>query len=100
VILLAVRWHQRYFLSYRDVRELLAKRGIAVDHVTIYRWQGRADTISCRAIALPYYQRVNPQLAAQPGTPSPRSLPIAKCSQLPARDAAPNWSAHGAAHAT
>jgi transposase-like protein len=28
-------------LSYRDVEELLAKRGIAVDHVTVYRWVQR-----------------------------------------------------------
>ena len=26
---------------YRDVEELLAERGIAVDHVTIYRWVQR-----------------------------------------------------------
>jgi IS6 family transposase len=38
VILLAVRFHLRYGLSYRDVEELLAERGIEVDHVTIYRW--------------------------------------------------------------
>jgi transposase-like protein len=38
VILLAVRWYLRYRLSYRDVAELLAERGIDVDHVTIYRW--------------------------------------------------------------
>jgi IS6 family transposase len=25
-------------LSYRDVEELLAERGVEVDHVTIYRW--------------------------------------------------------------
>jgi transposase, IS6 family len=31
----------RYGLSYRDVEELLAERGIAVDHVTIYRWVQR-----------------------------------------------------------
>ena len=41
VILLAVRWHLRYGLSYRDVEELLAERGIEVDHVTIYRWVQR-----------------------------------------------------------
>ncbi|MCP4963775.1 MAG: IS6 family transposase, partial [bacterium] len=34
VILLAVRWYLRYGLSYRDVEELLAERGIDVDHVT------------------------------------------------------------------
>jgi transposase, IS6 family len=28
----------RYGLSYRDVEELLAERGIEVDHVTVYRW--------------------------------------------------------------
>jgi transposase, IS6 family len=37
VIMLAVRWYLRYGLSYRDVEELLAERGVAVDHVTIYR---------------------------------------------------------------
>ena len=41
VILVAVRWYLRYSLSYRDVEELLAERGIAVDHVTIYRWVQR-----------------------------------------------------------
>jgi transposase-like protein len=38
VIAVAVRWYLRYGLSYRDVEELLAERGIEVDHVTIYRW--------------------------------------------------------------
>src|SRR3712207_1455443 len=32
VIMLAVRWYLRYGLSYRDVEELLAERGIQVDH--------------------------------------------------------------------
>ena len=38
VIAVAVRWYLRYGLSYRDVEQLLAERGIEVDHVTIYRW--------------------------------------------------------------
>jgi transposase, IS6 family len=38
IIVLAIRWYLRYGLSYRDVEELLAERGIEVDHVTIYRW--------------------------------------------------------------
>ena len=37
VILLAVRWYLRFGLSYRDLEELLAGRGIEVDHVTLYR---------------------------------------------------------------
>lgn len=41
MILLAVRWYLRYGLSYRDVAELLAERGIEVNHVTIYRWVQR-----------------------------------------------------------
>jgi transposase-like protein len=39
--MLVVRWYLRYALSYRDVEELLAERGIMVDHVTIYRWVQR-----------------------------------------------------------
>jgi transposase, IS6 family len=38
VISIAVRWYLRYGLSYRDVEELLAERGVTVDHVTVYRW--------------------------------------------------------------
>ncbi len=38
VIAVAVRWYLRYGLSYRDVEELPAERGIQVDHVTVYRW--------------------------------------------------------------
>jgi IS6 family transposase len=37
VIVLAVRWYLRFGLSYRDVEELLAERGIDVDHVTFTR---------------------------------------------------------------
>jgi len=39
--MLAVRWHLRYGLSNRDAEELLAERGIEVDHVTIHRWVQR-----------------------------------------------------------
>ena len=41
VITLAVRWYLRYGLSYRDLEELLGERGVAVDHVTVYRWVQR-----------------------------------------------------------
>src|SRR3954469_109488 len=41
VIMLAVRWYLRFGLSYRDLEELLAERGIDVDHVTLYRWVQR-----------------------------------------------------------
>ena len=38
VIALAVRWYLRYRLSYADVAEMLAERGVAVDSSTIYDW--------------------------------------------------------------
>ena len=38
VILLAVGWYLRFSLSYRDVEELLAERGLHADHVTVWRW--------------------------------------------------------------
>jgi transposase-like protein len=41
VIVLAVRWYLRFGLSYRDAEELLAERGIEVDHVTVHRWVRR-----------------------------------------------------------
>src|SRR6201981_3108143 len=41
VILLAVGWYLRFSLSYRDVEELLAERGLFVDHVTVWRWVQR-----------------------------------------------------------
>ena len=41
IILLCVRWYVRYSLSYRDLEELMRKRGLHVDHTTIYRWVQR-----------------------------------------------------------
>ncbi len=38
IILLCVRWYLRYSLSYRDLEEMMAERGLTVDHTTIYRW--------------------------------------------------------------
>jgi hypothetical protein len=36
MILLAVGWYLRFSLSYREVEELLAERGLLVDHVTVW----------------------------------------------------------------
>ena len=38
IIVQCVRWYLRYPLSYRDVEELMAERGLTVDHSTIARW--------------------------------------------------------------
>src|SRR5918997_6050890 len=41
VIALAVRWYVRYRLSYADVVEWFAERGLIVDRGTVYRWVQR-----------------------------------------------------------
>jgi transposase, IS6 family len=46
---LAVRWYLRFGLSYRDVEELLAERGVEVDHVTVYRWVQRFTPLLAEA---------------------------------------------------
>jgi hypothetical protein len=48
VILLAVGWYLRFSLSYRDVEDLLAERGLLVDHVSVWRWIQRPTTDSWR----------------------------------------------------
>jgi hypothetical protein len=47
VIILAVRAYLRFGISYRDVEELLAERGIDVDHVSIYRWVQGSPRLRC-----------------------------------------------------
>ena len=38
VILHAVFFYVRYGVSYRDLEEILAERGVRVDHATLNRW--------------------------------------------------------------
>jgi len=38
VILFAVFFYVRYPVSYRDLEEIMAKRGVVVDHATLNRW--------------------------------------------------------------
>jgi len=38
LIVLCVRWYLRYSLTLRDLEELMAERGLPVDHSTIGRW--------------------------------------------------------------
>ncbi len=47
--MLTVRWYLRFSLRYRDVEELLAERGVEVDHVTIYRWVHRFTPLLAEA---------------------------------------------------
>ena len=38
VIAQCVRWYLAYALSLRDLEEMMAARGMLVDHSTLYRW--------------------------------------------------------------
>jgi IS6 family transposase len=38
IIVLCVRWYLRYPLSYRNLEEMMAERGLTIDHSTIARW--------------------------------------------------------------
>jgi putative transposase len=38
IIILCVRWYITYKLSYRDLVEMMAERGVDVSHTTILRW--------------------------------------------------------------
>lgn len=41
VIVLCVRWYLRFKLSYRDLVEMMAERGLSLAHTTIMRWVHR-----------------------------------------------------------
>jgi transposase-like protein len=41
VILLCVRWYLTYGLSLRNLEEMMAERGVTLDHATIHRWTMR-----------------------------------------------------------
>jgi transposase-like protein len=49
VIVLAVRWYLGFGLSYREVEELLADRGVEVDHVAVFRWVQRFTPLLAEA---------------------------------------------------
>ena len=37
-MLLCVRWYAAYALSLRNLEEIMAERGVEVDHATVHRW--------------------------------------------------------------
>src|SRR6202012_4120333 len=38
VMLTCVRWYVAYPLSLRHIEEVMAERGVTVDHATVHRW--------------------------------------------------------------
>ena len=60
VILWAVRWSLMFPISYRDLALMLADRGVAVDHTTIFRW--------IQACAVELEERIRPHLRTSNGS--------------------------------
>ena len=38
IMLVCVRWYAAYPLSLRNLEEMMAERGVRVDHATVHRW--------------------------------------------------------------
>src|SRR5450755_3650854 len=49
IIELCMRWYITYRLSYRDLLEMMADRGIEVAHTTMLRWVMRYATQNSRS---------------------------------------------------
>ena len=45
IILLNVRWYCRYSLSYRNLEEMMAERGVEVDHSTLHGVTGKPNPL-------------------------------------------------------
>ncbi|MBD2024494.1 DDE-type integrase/transposase/recombinase [Leptolyngbya sp. FACHB-711] len=58
VILLSVRWYCRYALSYWDLEERMAERGVEVDHSTIH-WWGLSDALGLDKRGRPHLSGTN-----------------------------------------
>ena len=45
VILTCVRWYVAYPLSLRHLEDMMAERGVSVDHSTVHRWATKLLTV-------------------------------------------------------
>jgi putative transposase len=52
IIAQCVRWYLAYSLSLRNLEEMMAERGIAVDHATLHRWVIRLVPLLDKAFRL------------------------------------------------
>src|SRR6185295_5710052 len=49
VMLLCVRWYAAYALSLRNLEEMMAERGVQVDHATVHRWAQKILPVLAKA---------------------------------------------------
>ena len=52
---LGLRWYCKYGISYRELQEMLAERGVNVDHTNIYRWVQRYTNLKMGAYSSHFY---------------------------------------------
>ena len=64
VILLCVRGYCKYGISYRELEERMTERGIAVGHITLYRWVQRY-ALEWGKRALEYQHRLSFRLGCE-----------------------------------
>lgn len=50
VILHAMFFYLRHGVSYRDLEEIMAERGVTVDHATLNRWVERYASIASSSV--------------------------------------------------
>ena len=48
VMLVCVRWYAAYALSLRNIEEMMAERGVLVDHATVHRWALKMLPVLCK----------------------------------------------------
>lgn len=88
IIALAVRWYLRFRLSYADVAEWLAERGIIVDRTIIYDWV-HTFTLQFITAARKHRHPDRPQVARGRDVPQDRratTLPVPRHRRV--------WSDH------
>ncbi|CAI1165503.1 Uncharacterised protein [Serratia quinivorans] len=59
VIAQCVRWYLSYSLSLRNLEEMMAERGVVVDHATLHRWVIRLVPVLDKS-----FRRAQPLLAS------------------------------------
>jgi len=60
VMLICVRWYAAYPLSLRHIEEVMAERGVLVDHATVHRW-----SIKIFPVLAPMFRRCKRLVGAQ-----------------------------------
>ena|ERR1700690_3827396 len=69
IIELCVRWYLTYRLSYRDLVEMLAERGVVISHTTIYRMKATLgkNMPSCGECAIGRFRSIRDRSVRQEG---------------------------------